>query len=75
MAVCTAQGIRFYNEFGEAVEREKLTADWDMEAAEKGGYPHLCSRRSTRSPPPLRQRSAPGSENGLPELRIPELDG
>ena len=32
MAVCTAQGIRFYNEFGEAVEREKLTADWDMEA-------------------------------------------
>ena len=41
MAVCTAQGIRFYNEFGEAVEREKLTADWDMEAAEKGGYPHF----------------------------------
>ena len=37
MAVCTAQGIRIYNEFGEQVERAALTADWDMEAAEKGG--------------------------------------
>ena len=25
MAVCTAEGIRFYNEFGEPVEREVLT--------------------------------------------------
>ena len=35
MAVCTAEGIRFYNEFGEPVERQQLTADWDMEAAEE----------------------------------------
>ena len=41
MAVCTAEGIRFYNEFAEPVQRPVLTADWDMEAAEKGGYPHF----------------------------------
>ena len=35
MAVCTTEGIRFYNEFGEPVERQQLTADWDMEAAEE----------------------------------------
>ena len=46
MAVCTAQGIRIYNEFGEQVERAALTADWDMEAAEKGGYPHFMLKRS-----------------------------
>ena len=50
MAVCTAQGIRFYNEFGEAVEREKLTADWDMEAAEKGGYPHFMLKEINEEP-------------------------
>ena len=33
MAVCTTEGIHFYNEFGEPVERQQLTADWDMEAA------------------------------------------
>ena len=41
LAVVTREGIRFYNEFAEPVEREVLTADWDMEAAEKGGYPHF----------------------------------
>ena len=41
LAVVTAQGIQFYNAFGEPVERQRLTADWDQEAAEKGGYPHL----------------------------------
>ena len=41
LAVVTAGSIQFYNEFAEPVEREVLTADWDMEAAEKGGYPHF----------------------------------
>ena len=31
MAVCTAEGIRFYNEFAEPVQRPVLTADWDNE--------------------------------------------
>ena len=70
MAVCTAQGIRFYNEFGEAVEREKLTADWDMEAAEKGGYPHFMLNEE---PAAITATVSPRVENGLPELRIPEL--
>ena len=55
MAVCTAQGIRFYNEFGEAVEREKLTADWDMEAAEKGGYQHFMLKEIHEEPAALKK--------------------
>ena len=73
MAVCTAQGIRFYNEFGEAVEREKLTADWDMEAAEKGGYPHFMLKEINEEPAAITATVSPRVENGLPELRIPEL--
>ena len=42
LAVVKADGIRFYDAFGKPVEREVLTADWDEEAAEKGGYPHRC---------------------------------
>ena len=49
MAVCTTEGIRFYNEFGEPVERQQLTADWDMEAAEKGGYPHFMLKGDQRA--------------------------
>ena len=30
-----------YDIHGMPVDKELMTADWDMEAAEKGGYPHL----------------------------------
>ena len=59
LAVVTAQGIRFYNAFGEPVERQRLTADWDQEAAEKGGYPHFMLKEINEQPPPSRRRSAP----------------
>ena len=73
MAVCTAQGIRFYNEFGEAVEREKLTADWDMEAAEKGGYPHFMLKEIFEQPEAIRKTVSPRVREGrvvLDDLRL-----
>ena len=48
MAVCTAQGIRFYNEFGEAVEREKLTADLGYGSRGKGRLPPLYAQGDQR---------------------------
>ena len=54
MAVCTAEGIRFYNEFAEPVQRPVLTADWDMEAAEKGGYPHFMLKEINEQPRTIR---------------------
>ena len=73
LAVCTAEGIRFYNEFGEPVEREVLTADWDMEAAEKGGYPHFMLKEINEQPAAITATVSPRVEDGLPVLRIPEL--
>ena len=73
LAVVTAQGIRFYNEFGEPVEREVLTADWDMEAAEKGGYPHFMLKEINEQPAAITATVSPRVEDGLPVLRIPEL--
>ena len=73
MAVCTAGGIRFYNEFGEPVERQQLTADWDMEAAEKGGYPHFMLKEINEQPAAITATVSPRVEDGMPVLRIPEL--
>ncbi len=73
MAVCTTEGIRFYNEFGEPVERQQLTADWDMEAAEKGGYPHFMLKEINEQPAAIMATVSPRVEDGLPVLRIPEL--
>ena len=73
MAVCTAEGIRFYNEFAEPVQRPVLTADWDMEAAEKGGYPHFMLKEINEQPAAITATVSPRVENGLPDLRVPEL--
>ena len=73
MAICTAEGIRFYNEFGEPVERQPLTADWDMEAAEKGGYPHFMLKEINEQPAAITATVSPRVEDGMPVLRIPEL--
>ena len=73
LAVVTAGGIQYYNEFAEPVEREVLTADWDMEAAEKGGYPHFMLKEINEQPTAITATVSPRVENGLPDLRIPEL--
>ena len=73
LAVVTREGIRFYNEFAEPVEREVLTADWDMEAVEKGGYPHFMLKEINEQPAAITATVSPRVENGLPDLRIPEL--
>ena len=73
LAVVTAGSIQFYNEFAEPVEREVLTADWDMEAAEKGGYPHFMLKEINEQPAAITATVSPRVENGLPDLHIPEL--
>ena len=73
LAVVTRECIRFYNEFAEPVEREVLTADWDMEAAEKGGYPHFMLKEINEQPAAITATVSPRVEDGLPDLRIPEL--
>ena len=73
MAVCTAEGIRFYNEFAEPVQRPVLTADWDMEAAEKGGYPHFMLKEINEQPTAITATVSPRVEEGMPDLRIPQL--
>ena len=74
MAVCTTEGIRFYNEFGEPVERQQLTADWDMEAAEKGGYPHFMLKEIMEQPEALRRAISPRIKDGrviFDDLKLP----
>ena len=73
MAVVNAEGIQFYDAFGEPVKRERLTADWDQEAAEKGGYPHFMLKEINEQPTAITATVSPRVENGMPDLRIPEL--
>ncbi len=73
IAVLRRDGITFYNEFGQTVEKERLTADWDMEAAEKGGFPHFMLKEIHEQPRAIKATVGPHVQEGLPDLGIPEL--
>ncbi|MGI5957891.1 MAG: glutamine--fructose-6-phosphate transaminase (isomerizing) [Massiliimalia sp.] len=68
----TPSGVSVCNLDREPVEKEVLTADWDMESAEKGGYPHFMLKEIFEQPQALLKTVSPRIQNDLPAL---ELDG
>lgn len=44
------EGISFYNEDLEPVQKETKTIEWDIEAAEKGGYEHFMLKEIYEQP-------------------------
>lgn len=44
------EGIRFYNEDMEPITKETRTIEWDIEAAEKGGYEHFMLKEIYEQP-------------------------
>lgn len=74
IARLTRDGISFFNEFGQPVERECLVADWDLEAAEKGGYPHFMLKEIHEQPTAINNTVSPRIHDGLPDLGIAELN-
>ena len=45
-----------------------LTADWDEDSAEKGGYPHYMLKEIHEQPTAVKTTITPRIENGLPNL-------
>jgi len=41
VAVLTRNGYKVYSYDGSEAERKQITVDWDLDVAEKGGYPHF----------------------------------
>ncbi|HKL43213.1 MAG TPA: glutamine--fructose-6-phosphate transaminase (isomerizing) [Clostridia bacterium] len=50
MAVLTKDNVSIYNELGQLMENKIETIEWDIEAAEKGGYPHFTIKEINEQP-------------------------
>ena len=50
LAVITAGGIRIYDERRRPIEKEHQHIDWDVDAAEKGGYDHFMLKEIHEQP-------------------------
>jgi len=68
IATLSSDGVSFVDEHLQPIEKELKTADWDMEAAEKGGYPHFMIKEINEQPTAIKTTIMPRIRNGLPCL-------
>lgn len=54
---------------GKPVEPELLTVDWDVESAQKGGYPHFMIKEINEQPEAMENTIRPRLFNGLPDFK------
>ncbi len=64
------QNVLIQNLDGEMLTKEVFTAKWDLEAAEKGGFPHFMLKEIFEQPEALRKTISPRLKNGLPEFEL-----
>ena len=66
IAVLDHSGVKVYDAYGVGVQKERKTADWDMDAAEKGGYAHFMLKEIHEQPTAIKTTITPRIRNGLP---------
>ena len=59
IVVLKKDGVTVYNTDKEVVEKEVFTVDWDVSAAEKGGYEHFMMKEIEEQPKALRDTISP----------------
>ncbi len=73
IAEVTPGGVRILDLDGEAVEREVTHITWNLEAAEKGGFPHFTLKEIYEQPHAI-QEALRGRVDADGTVHLPELD-
>ena len=68
IAILKNGSVQFCSLHGRVIEKELLTADWDEDSAEKGGYPHFMIKEIHEQPTAVKTTITPRIENGMPDL-------
>ena len=74
VAVLTREGIEVYDALEQKVEKKHFTIDWEVSAAEKGGYQHFMLKEIMEQPEALRRAISPRIEDGrviFDDLKLP----
>ena len=64
LAVLTREGVQCYNHLMQPIEKEIVTVDWEIDAAEKGGYEHFMFKEIMEQPEALRRCLSPRIREG-----------
>ena len=64
LAVLTREGIQCYNHLMQPIEKEISHVDWEIDAAEKGGYEHFMFKEIMEQPEAMRRCIFPRIRDG-----------
>ncbi|MCI5604877.1 MAG: glutamine--fructose-6-phosphate transaminase (isomerizing) [Clostridia bacterium] len=64
IVVLKKDSVKIYNADKEEIKKEVFTVDWDVSAAEKGGYEHFMMKEIEEQPKALRDTINPRIKNG-----------
>ena len=64
IAVLTRESIAFYNQELDPIQKEPERIQWDIDAAEKGGYEHFMMKEIYEQPEALRKTISPRIREG-----------
>ena len=64
IAVITRDSIDVFNSELVPVEKDRVTVDWDVSAAEKGGYAHFMAKEIFEQPEAIRKTISPRIRDG-----------
>ena len=64
VAVLSRDGIQVYNTMEQPIEKEHHHIDWEISAAEKGGYEHFMLKEIMEQPEALRRAISPRVHDG-----------
>lgn len=64
IVVLTKDSVKVYNTDKEEIKKELKTVDWDVSAAEKGGYEHFMIKEIEEQPKAIRATISPRIKNG-----------
>lgn len=73
IAVLTAEGVNLFNDEMDPIDKPHSHIDWDVSAAEKGGYPHFMLKEIFEQPEAIRKTVSPRIREGrvvLDDLRL-----
>lgn len=74
VAVLTREGVEVYDALEQKVEKKHFTIDWEVSAAEKGGYQHFMLKEIMEQPEALRRAISPRIKDGrviFDDLKLP----
>ena len=82
VAIVRPDEVIVMNEFGDKVEKEVQTVNWDMSAAEKGGYQHFMLKEIMEQPkavtdtvtPRIKNNAVCFEDNGLTDERLRDIE-